>query len=242
MPRQRQKRLVKQIVFSEDEAQPSSTSKIIDLKKGQEILEKGATDTTEPTEAGNAVCTVTAQVTAGLHDQVSNPVVKPPFIPDCWQSSKHPSERPPTPVKAIHTHTQPAPRMTSHVVDSVLSKCKRIDEGAQLASATFTQDGETLVRVRTSIMCSITSLRQAIENVMPLCGTEVVDNPLDGTTEIGVIVPTKELELKAARNLVRKRIVPRMIGHVGFLLFLFGLAAWIVELVESTGKSDAREL
>lgn len=225
MPRHRQKRLVKQIVFSEDEVQPFTASKII---------EKCAT------EAKDEVCIMQCKVTAGLEEQMGKASVNPLFLPNSWQSSKHPSERPPTPVKGIHSQT--APRMTSHVVDSVLSKCKIIDEGAQLASATFTQNGETLVRVRTSIMCSITSLRQAIENVMPLCGTEVVDNPLDGTTEIGVIVPTKELELKAARNLVRMRIVPRMVGHIGFLLFLFGLAAWIVELVESTGKSDAREL
>ena len=132
--------------------------------------------------------------------------------------------------------------MTSSVVDSAFKKCKRIDPHCELASATFTNNGETLVRVRSSITCSITSLRQAIDNVMPLCGTEVVDSPLDGTTEIGIIVPTKDNELRAARNLVRKRFIPRLVGHFGFFLFVFGVAAWIVELVESLSKGDGREL
>lgn len=132
--------------------------------------------------------------------------------------------------------------MTSTVVDSVFEKCKRIDPGCELASATFTTEGETLVRVRTSITCSINALRQAIDNTMPLCGTEVVDSPLDGTTEIGVIVPTRDNELRAARNMVRKRFIPRLVGHVGFFLFVFGVAAWVVSLVESLSKGDEREL
>ena len=127
-------------------------------------------------------------------------------------------------------------------MDSVFEACKRIDPGAELASATFTQDGETLVRVRTGLTCSISSLKQAICNTMPLCGTEVVDSPLDGTTEIGVIVPTQEMELKAARNLIRKKFIPRAVGHVGFVCFTFGVCAWLVSLVESLSTSDAREL
>jgi S-adenosylmethionine synthetase len=134
------------------------------------------------------------------------------------------------------------PRMTSSVVDCVLDRCKKLDPDSQLASATFTQDGETLVRVRTGITCSISSLQQAISNTMPLCGTEVVDSPLDGTTEIGVIVPTMDNEIRIARNIIRRRMIPRAIGHVGFLCFVFGLASWIVFLFESLGTGDKREL
>jgi hypothetical protein len=77
---------------------------------------------------------------------------------------------------------------------------------------------------------------------MPLCGTEVVDSPLDGTTEIGIVVPTQGMELKAARNLIRKKLIPRLIGHIGFVCFTFGLCAWLVSLVETLSTSDAREL
>ena len=145
---------------------------------------------------------------------------------------------PPSP----NTQQAKRPRMSSLVVDSVLTSCKRIDPGAELASATFTQDGETLVRVRTGLTCSINSLKQAICSTMPLCGTEVVDSPLDGTTEIGVIVPTQSMELRAARNLIRKKPIPRVIGHLGFVCFVFGLCAWTVSLVESLSASDTREL
>jgi len=176
--------------------------------------------------------------TAAFEDSPQIPI--PPYIPETWASSQHPGARPPSP----NTQHQQAkrPRMSSLVVDSVLTSCKRIDPGAELASATFTQDGETLVRVRTGLTCSINSLKQAIGNTMPLCGTEVVDSPLDGTTEIGVIVPTQSMELRAARNLIRKKPIPRVIGHLGFVCFVFGLCAWTVSLVESLSASDTREL
>lgn len=165
----------------------------------------------------------------------------PPFIPLNWSSAYTPRPHCPSPV--LVPGVQPkTPRMTSTIVASVLDKCKIIDPGAELASATFTQENETMVRVRTSITCSIVALQSAIDSVMPLCGVEVVDSPLDGTTEIGIIVPTKERELRAARNLIRKRLVPRLLGHVGLLCFVFGLAAWVVSTVESLGKTDAREL
>ena len=77
---------------------------------------------------------------------------------------------------------------------------------------------------------------------MPLCGTEVVDNPLDGTTEIGVIVSSRENEMRAAKNLSRKRPITRLIGHVGMMCFVFGAASWIVSLFEAAGSADAREL
>lgn len=160
----------------------------------------------------------------------------PPFIPESWASSKHPSERPPSPAP------ERRPRMSSSVVDSVFSKCRRIDPNCELASATFTHDGETLVRVRTSLSCSVTSLKLAIENTMPLCGTEIVDNPLDGTTEIGVIVAPAGREVLAAKTLSRRRPITRAIGHVGFLLFVAGGASWIVSLVEALAKGDNREL
>ena len=132
--------------------------------------------------------------------------------------------------------------MTSSVVDSVLEKCRKIDSEVTLASATYTQAGETLVRVRTGATGSITTLRQAIETIMPLTSSDVIDSPLDGTCEISVVVPKKENEIKMARNVIRKRILPRVLGHVGFFCFLFGLAAWIVGLVEAAGAADQREL
>ena len=175
-----------------------------------------------------------------------------PFIPSTWASAVHPTARPPTPVPvdcipplpppSLRPSKAPSPRMTSSVVDSVFSKCKKIDPQCELASATFTHSGETLVRVRTSITCSITALKKAIDNTMPLCGTEVVDNPLDGTTEIGVIVSSRENEMRAAKNLSRKRPITRLIGHVGMMCFVFGAASWIVSLFEAAGSADAREL
>lgn len=166
----------------------------------------------------------------------------PPFIPLSWSSAYTPRPHCPSPVLVPGILQPKTPRMTSTIVASVLDKCKTIDPGAELASATFTQENETMVRVRTSITCSIVALQSAIDSVMPLCGVEVVDSPLDGTTEIGIIVPTKERELRAARNLIRKRLVPRLLGHVGLLCFVFGLSAWVVSTVESLGQTDAREL
>ena len=230
MPRHRQRKVMKPVVFCggqpDQPTQPTGQPIPPPLQRNKGEEEVGASSAHIPT--------------AALKDSPEPPM--PPYIPQTWASSQHPGARPPSP----NTHHQQRqlrrPKMSSSVVDSVLASCKRIDPGAELASATFTQDGETLVRIRTGLTCSINSLKQAICNTMPLCGTEVVDSPLDGTTEIGVIVPTQTMEIRAARNLIRKKTIPRVIGHIGFVCFVFGLCAWLVSLVESLSASDAREL
>jgi len=170
-------------------------------------------------------------------DVFATPLTAVPFVPPSWASSNHPSERPPSPIVR-----QSRLQMSSCIVDSVFRACQKIDPGAELASATFTSDGATLVRLRTGLTCSISTLQSAIASTMPLCATEIVDSSLDGTTEIGVIVSTPALELAAARGIVRKKPMTRIIGHIGLLCFLFGFFAWLVSLAENLTNSDKREL
>lgn len=78
---------------------------------------------------------------------------------------------------------------------------------------------------------------------MPLCESEITESQLDGTSEIGVVVPKPVAELRAARNLVRTKVVPRILGHIGLLCFVVGVCAWVVSLVEGLSVSnDVREL
>jgi len=178
----------------------------------------------------------TYQTSSPVQDE-NEPVL---FIPQSWELSRDLSDSSHSWSSALKSNL--LPRVTSNVVDNVLKKCKIIDAGVTLASATYTNSGETLVRVRTGATGSVTVLQQAIDMIMPLTSSDIIDSPLDGTCEISVIVPRKENEIKMARNLVRKRVVARMLGHAGFFCFLFGLAAWIVGLVEEAGSLDKREL
>lgn len=135
-------------------------------------------------------------------------------------------------------------RMTSRVVESVLAACRKIDDGATLASATYTQDGQTLVRIRSSASGSVTFLRRALQASMPLSVTDVTDSPLDGTCEASVTVPQGVDEQRAARRLIQTRLVPRMLFNVGVLLVVAGVGGWISGMLSEMGigVADAREL
>lgn len=133
--------------------------------------------------------------------------------------------------------------MTSPVVQSVLAACKRVDRDATLASATYTQDGQTLVRIRSGASGSVTLLRQALQAAMPLATTDVTDSPLDGTCEAAVTVPQGHDEQLVARGLIRARMLYRVLLNVGVLLVVAGIGAWASNVLQSMDDSkDAREL
>ena len=133
--------------------------------------------------------------------------------------------------------------MASAVVESVLKACRRIDRDASLASATYTQDGQTLVRIRSGATGSVTMLRRALQDAMPLAVTDVTDSPLDGTCEAAVMVPQGADEHRAARVLIRSRLLYRILFNLGMLLVVAGVGAWASNILQSMDDSkDAREL
>lgn len=155
------------------------------------------------------------------------------YTPNTWQAES----RPPSPIKA------PPKRMASGVVASVLAACRRVDGDATLASATYTQDGQTLVRIRSGATGSMTALRHALQSAMPLATTDVIDSPLDGTCEAAVTVPQGADEQRAARSLITTRILYRVLFNAGCLLLVAGIGAWASNILQGMddGK-DGREL
>jgi len=157
----------------------------------------------------------------------------PLYTPHSWNAEAPP----PSPVR-------PKPkRMASAVVESVLSACRRVDSDATLASATYTQDGQTLVRIRSGATGSMTLLRQALQAAMPLSTTDVIDSPLDGTCEAAVTVPQGYDEQRVARRLIKARVLYKLLFNLGLLLLVAGIGAWASNILQGLddGK-DGREL
>lgn len=160
----------------------------------------------------------------------------PLYTPPAWQATA----RPPSPIRVF----KPKPeRMASAVVESVLAACRRVDRDATLASATYTQEGQTLVRIRSGASGSVTLLRRALQAAMPLAVTDVTDSPLDGTCEAAVTVPQGVDEQRAARNHVRLNLFPRLLFNAGVLLLVAGIGAWASKVLQAFDDgTDAREL
>lgn len=133
--------------------------------------------------------------------------------------------------------------MSSRVVDSVLAACRRVDQEATLASATYTQDGQTHVRIRSGATGSATLLQRALQAAMPLATTDVTDSTLDGTCEAAVTVPQGYDEQRVARGMVSGRVLPRLIFNLGILLLVAGIGAWASSALQGLDTSkDGREL
>lgn len=133
--------------------------------------------------------------------------------------------------------------MASKVVESVLAACRGVDGDATLASATYTQDGQTLVRIRSGATGSVHMIQRALQNALPLATTDVTDSTLDGTCEAAVTVPQGQDETRAARFLVRGRVLPRLLFNVGVLMLVAGIGAWASEILQRMDDTaDAREL
>lgn len=163
-------------------------------------------------------------------------ITGPLHTPATWQP---PESRPPSPIKnPIRT------RMASGVVESVLSACRRVDRDATLASATYTQDGQTLVRVRSGASGSVTLLRRSLQAAMPLATTDVTDSMLDGMCEATVVVPQKQDEHRVAREKIKERLHYKILFNAGILLLVSGIGAWASRILQSLDgvTQDAREL
>jgi hypothetical protein len=133
--------------------------------------------------------------------------------------------------------------MASAVVESVLAACRRVDGDATLASATYTQDGQTLVRIRSGASGSVTMLQRALQSAMPLATTDVTDSTLDGTCEAAVTVPVGKDERYAAWSMAAQRVLPRILFNVGILMVVAGVGAWASDILQSVDTAgDAREL
>ena len=145
-------------------------------------------------------------------------------------------ERPSTPI------SKPNPRMSSEVVEGVLKTCTFFDSGAELASATFNAEKDTIVRIRSSMTCSVYALQDTLVKTMPLCNCEIHENALDGVVEVGIVVFSVEREKKLARKLARSNTISRSIGMIGFFLFFVGFVSWIGILLEKAVFFDRTEL
>lgn len=160
--------------------------------------------------------------------------VGPLHVPATWQ----PASCPPSPIK----REAPPKRMASAVVESVLAACRRVDNDATLASATYTQDGQTLVRIRSGASGSVTMLQRALQSAMPLAVTDVTDSTLDGTCEASVTVPVGKDERYAAWSMAASRVLPRIMFNIGILMVVAGVGAWASDILQSVDVGDSREL
>lgn len=159
--------------------------------------------------------------------------IGPLHLPPSWSSDA--TAPPPSPV--------PERRMASASVASVLQACKKIDNDASLASATYTQDGHTLVRIRSGISGSVNTIQRALQRALPLAVTDVTDSALDGTCEASVTVLNQHEESRQAWRLAAGHAFPRLLQNAGLALLLLGVGVWASALLETHGTSgDAREL
>lgn len=144
------------------------------------------------------------------------------------------ASRPPSPLRSPLPPPPSSPvrakRMTDAAVSSVLSACRRVDPDAALASATYTEAGETLVRIRSSSSCSVCELQKQLKQVLLLSHTSVTENALDGALEAEIIVPTGNQERRAARVQARARWLPKLLLNVGIVMLCAGIGTWASEL------------
>lgn len=159
--------------------------------------------------------------------------VGPLHVPEAWSATA--TAPPPSPV--------PSRRMSSASVVSVLRACQDIDSDASLASATYTQDGHTLVRIRSGISGSVNTIQRALQRALPLAFTDVTDSALDGTCEASVTVLNQHEESRQAWRLAAGHAFPRVLHNAGLVLLLLGVGVWASSMLESYGtSSDEREL
>ena len=132
-------------------------------------------------------------------------------------------------------------RMSTSVVDRVLEICRESDPSAKLASATYTQDRSTLIRIRSDATGSMVTLRDALNERMPLTSVDVIDSALDGTCEISITVPTGAGEKETAWHMVGNRTGFKLFYNVGIILIVAGIGAWLADITSIT-QTDLQEL
>ena len=163
--------------------------------------------------------------------------VGPLHVPATWSNARQPESRPPSPIK----QPQPPKRMAGAVVESVLKACRRVDPGSTLASATYTQEGHTLVRIRSGASGSVTMIQRGLQRALPLATTDVTDSALDGTCEAAVTVPVGRDENNVAWAMASAKLMPKVLFNVGVLLLVAGVGAWVSEALQGVA-GDPREL
>jgi len=137
--------------------------------------------------------------------------------------------RPPLADASTQTHPQIVARhrprgtptssmSSSSVVRQVLKVCKKHDNTSKLAYVGVDERAQTVLRIRSGVHTSVVQLQSTLASLLPLGRVATSENPLDGSMEAMITLPSEQDQYVLARRIVAQRPLPRGLYTLGLAL------------------------
>ena len=94
---------------------------------------------------------------------------------------------------------------SSAVVRQVLNVCKKYDNTSKLAYVGVDERAQTVLRIRSGVHTSVVQLQSTLASLLPLGRVATSENPLDGSMEAMITLPSEQDQYVLARRMVAQR-------------------------------------
>lgn len=128
--------------------------------------------------------------------------------------------------KRVAVHSMDAPAQSNAVVQSVLDACRSVNNVLHVRSVSSTPCN-TRIHLRPSNTSDVGALQEMLKRVLPLAKTHVHVSMLDGSVEASIVVPQREEERRAARQLVVRQPLVKVLSLSGYLAVVAAVLVWI---------------
>lgn len=122
---------------------------------------------------------------------------------------------------------------SDHIAQRILEACQKRDEGASVTYVGRDDEGQTVVRVRSSKDASISALQTSMKGLFPFARVRTNENVLTGTLQAEILVPNAADEWKYACDNASSGVCARLLKLASFACIVGAGAFYAQDLMNS---------